>query len=382
MKRFLVLLVVVAAGLTAAALAVPNNAAKVDGASISQSSLNADVDAIASSAQYQCYLNAQQYLSSGGTSGVPPVTGPGTGQGGGAHPTATSSFVATYLDTAIGHQLILNAAASRGVVASASEVAQARTGLESQISTVMTDILQTPEAQNPSFTCGVTGQPLTGAEILSTMPSSFVDQQVHFYATAGALQDDLAPSGLNDAGLRSYFQRHTDAFDAACFTAAAYQTVDAANAARAEVAAGTPFSTVAAQATQGGPQGCPVLSALAGQLPSSARIEQLATGEVSQPIAVNGAYYLVQITSRTPTAFEQAKSYVSQAVQQAGAAVVQRAVQVAARRASINVDPQYGTWVPDSAAVFPPLAPRPSNVLNASANEPATSATSAASSGG
>ena len=60
----------------------PTNAAVVNGTSISQQPLNSDVDAIAASADYQCYLNSQQYLSSNGESALPPVTGAGTGQDG------------------------------------------------------------------------------------------------------------------------------------------------------------------------------------------------------------------------------------------------------------------------------------------------------------
>ena len=268
------------------------------------------------------------------------------------------------------------------MVVTPSQLAEGRSQLETQISSVMSQILQTPEAQNPSFTCSVTGQPLTGAEVLATLPSSFVDQQATFDATASVLQEDLSGVGSSDSDLRAYYVRHTGAFDATCFTAASYQTSDAANAARAQVDSGTPFSQVAAQATQGGPQGCPVLSALSAQLPSGSGIEQLPTGVVSQPIAIGGSYYLLQITSRTPTSYDTAKQYVSAAVQQAGAAAAQRAVTAAARRASVTVDPQYGTWHSTSAAVYPPLTPRPSDVLNAPANVATASATSAGSSGG
>jgi hypothetical protein len=62
-KWFLALLVVVAAGLAAAALAVPTKAATVNGAVISQQTLNSDVSAIAGSAYYQCYLNAQEAIA-------------------------------------------------------------------------------------------------------------------------------------------------------------------------------------------------------------------------------------------------------------------------------------------------------------------------------
>ena len=49
MKRFLVLLVVLAGGLAWAAFSVPSNAATVNGSAISQQDLNSDVSAIAGS---------------------------------------------------------------------------------------------------------------------------------------------------------------------------------------------------------------------------------------------------------------------------------------------------------------------------------------------
>ena len=60
---------------------------------------------------------------------------------------------------------------------------------------------------------------------------------------------------------------------------------------------------------------------------------------------------------------------MSQAAQAAGSQVAQRAVTAAERRASVSVDPRYGTWVPVSASVFTPFTPRVTDVLNPVANE-------------
>ena len=114
MKRLLVLLLVLAGGVAAAAFLVPTNAASVNGATVSQQSLNSDVSAIAGSTYYQCYLNSQAYIGSRGSEQLPPVVGAGKGQDGTTGtPTANSAFMATYLDTEIGHQLVLGLAARR-----------------------------------------------------------------------------------------------------------------------------------------------------------------------------------------------------------------------------------------------------------------------------
>ena len=107
MKRLLVLLIVLAGGVAAAALVVPTNAADVNGSTISQQRSIPDVNTIAGSPDYQCYLNSQAYLSSNGGEQLPPVGGGARARTGRDHPTATTAFVATYLDTEVGHQLVL-----------------------------------------------------------------------------------------------------------------------------------------------------------------------------------------------------------------------------------------------------------------------------------
>ena len=236
MKRFLVLLVVLAGGLAAAAFTVPSNAATVNGTTISQQDLNSDVTAIANSTYYQCYLNSQEYLSSEGEQELPPVLGAGTGQYAGDHPTATSAFVASYLETDIGHQLLLQAAAEHHVSVTETDLASARSNLTEQISEVMSEILQTQQAQNVRYSCSLTGQALTGEQVVSTLPASFVDAQVQFVAEATALQEDLAGVGSSEADLQNYFAAHGAQFDTACLSAAVYSSQSAAEAGALEVA--------------------------------------------------------------------------------------------------------------------------------------------------
>ena len=370
MKRLLVLLIVLAGGVAAAALSVPSNAATVNGTGISQQDLNSDVHAIAGSASYQCYLNSQEYLSSSGSQQLPPVVGAGTGQYAGDHPTATTAFVANYLETKIGHQLVLQLADERHVSLTQAELTTARANLTGQISEVMSQILQTQQGQDVRYGCSLTGQPLTGQQVLATMPSSFVDEQVQFVATATALQEDLSGVGSSATDLENYFHAHGAQFDTACLTAAVFSSQSDAQDGAAQVAAGTPFATVASNTSSsgGGPQGCAVLADLVAQLPADANLKSLATGAVSDPINDNGTYLLLQITSRTPTPYGQAQAAVANVVQQAGSTATQKALAADERRSAVSVNPRYGVWVPVNASVLTPLAPEPTDVLNATAN--------------
>jgi hypothetical protein len=384
MKRFLVLLVVLAGGLAWAAFSVPSNAATVNGSAISQQDLNSDVSAIANSAYYQCYLNSEEYLSSEGSEQAPSVLGAGTGQYAGDHPTATSAFVASYLETDIAHQLLLQLAGERNVHVTQSGLVTARSNLTGQISEVMSEILQTQEGQNVQYGCSLTGQALTGQQVLDSLPASFVDQQVQFVAEASALEEDQAGVGSSDTDLQNYFSAHSAQFDTACLTAAVFSSESAAQAGAAQVASGTPFATVAAgtSASGGGALGCDVLSDLITKLPSDADLKSLATGVVSAPLDDNGTYVLLEITSRTPTAYSKAKTDVENAVQEAGATATQKSLTSVERRSSVSVNPQYGVWVPVNASVLTPFTPDPTDVLNASANVPAVPAVSSASGAG
>src|SRR6202034_3419531 len=175
---------------------------------------------------------------------------------------------------------------------------------------------------------------------------------------------------------------HRAQFDSACLTLPAFTSESAAQAGAAQVASGTPFATVASNTASsgGGAQGCHVLSDLETELPSGADLGKLATGAVSAPVDDNGTYLLLQITSRTPSTYSQAKSSVAGAVQTKGSAATQKALTAIERRASVSVNPQYGVWVPANASVLPPLTPDPTDVLNATANEPVGVAASSASS--
>jgi hypothetical protein len=374
-KLFLVLLVLLACGLIAAALAVPTNAAVVNGTTISQQTLNSDVAAIAGSADYQCYLNAQAALSQ---QQLPPVVGAGKGENG-QNTTATTAFTATYLETEVGHQLVYQLADHRGVAVAPASLSDARNAYESQISGVMQDVAS--QTQDPRYTCG-SPQGLSGQAVLSTLPASFVDEQVHFFATSSALAEDLSGVGSSESALHDYFVRNQSQFDTVCWTVALYPSQDAALSAFAQ-AQHTPFSQVAQQAPRGGAEPCEPLPAVAAMLPSSFNVNDLSVGAVSFPLSIaNGEYVIVQITSRNPTDYSAARPLVQQTVQHKGATKTQAALTTLERHSAVSIDPRYGVWVPVAARVLVPFTPATSDVLNPAANATGLAAASSTPSSG
>lgn len=378
MKWLLVLLVLLGGGVAAASFAVPTNAATVNGTTISQDALNSDVSAIAGSAEYQCYLNSEAYLSSNGSQeGLPPVTGAGKGQNPSDNPTANSAFVATYLGTEIGHEIVLQLAARRDVVVTSDQLASARTSLAGEITSVMGEVAQTAEGDNPHFTCGSTTRPLTGDEVLGTLPTSFVDEQVHFVATASALQEDLAGVGASPGDLMAYYERHSSQFDTVCYNAAEFTSEASAKAAQAAVNAGTAFSSAVSSASQSGTFPCSPLVALASNIGADvSELQGVALNKASAPIDVNGNYIVLQLSKRTKSPYDAVKADVSQVVQQLGSQKAQAAITVAERHSSVSVDPRYGEWQETTAEVLTPFVPSPSDVLNPSANESTVSSKS------
>ena len=267
-KRLLVLLVVLAGGLAAAAFSVPDE----HGRRQRRHHQPADAQLRRQRDRRQRLLPVLPELRDvplvgTGASSCRPSRARARDRTRRDHPTANSAFVASYLDTEIGHQLVLQVADARQVTVTPQQLADARTALNEQISSVMSEILQTAEGQNPRYSCSVTGQPLTGQEVLTTMPSSFVDaagavRRHRRRARGGPGRCRLQP----DRRWRATSRDTTPSSTRRASTPRTFSSESAAAAAAAEVAFGTPFSTVATGATSSGTIPCNTLTTVAAEL--------------------------------------------------------------------------------------------------------------------
>ena len=264
--------------------------------------------------------------------------------------------MAGYLDTEIGHQIVFQVADARQVTVTPQQLADARTALNEQISSVMSEILQTTEGQNPRYSCSITGQPVTGQEVLATMPSAFVDAEVQFDATTGALEEDLAGVGSSPSALAGYFAGHHTQFDTGCFDAAEFSSESATAAAAAAWPSGRPFLRGDRRHEQ---RDDPVQ-----RVDHRRRGAGGARERARRPLGRGGLRpHLPQrelphraTDEPKPTPYAEAEAAVAQAVQQAGSSATQRAVTVAERASTVSVDPRYGVWVPVQASVFTPFS--------------------------
>ncbi len=378
MKRFVVLLILLAGGLAAAAFVVPSNAASVDGVSISQQQFNSDLHAIAKSPGYQCFLDAEEAVGTDGETSLPSFSGTVPIGEAGSQPTVTAAFAANYLNTVIAHQVVFSLAASRHLRLTRVQLATGRQELIGQVDEVLSDVT------GSKFACTSGGGALTAKELLASLPSSFVATTVRFDATVNVLEDDLSGVGSSEADLQRYFTEHRVEFDDDCFTVAEYASETDAEAAESQVAYGTSFGTVAEAAAaangQSSPQVCAIFSRVAASLPAGS-ITNLALNTVSNPIADGSNYLVLEITSQHPVSYATARDEVIEAVQSAGATRADREIEAAEKRADVSVDRRYGRWRPASVQVIPPVSPAAVDVLNPSANGLGTTTSTAAPTG-
>lgn len=363
MKRVVILLVVLAGGIAAAAFTVPSNAATVNSQAISQSSLNADLAAISASPQYQCYLDAQIVVQTGGRASLPPIDGVGTG-------TYNSTFVSYWLTRMINATLVRQLAERHGASVTASDRAAARTEVLQSIQGTLSQV------SGSQYECQV-----SPTSVLASLPASFVNRQVEDQAYTDALLSHGSAS-LGEVALRRYFAAHASEFDTICVSGILVSSQAKATQLRSQIESGTPFAQVAgansldtATAAKGGALGC-----FGATSSSYAAVRQdvgsLAVGQVTQPLASSGGnYVLLQVTSRRPATFSKVRSAVRQAVLSSGQVRARAVLTTAAKRASVAVNPTYGQWNPAavSRGVLPPKSPPASEVLSPAANQPSFS---------
>ena len=270
MKRLIVLLIVLAGGLAAAAFSVPveRGHGQRQRPSASRTSIPTSTPSPAAPTT-SATSTPRRTCRRTGAEQLPPVTGAGTGQYAGDHPTATTAFVANYLETKIGHQLVLQLADERHVTRDPGRPGDGpRQPDRHRSPRSCREILQTQQGQDVRYGCSLTGQPLTGKQVLDTLPASFVDEQVQFVATATALQEDLAGVGLErgrPAELLHGAQRESSTRRASPPPSSPARRRRRTRQPRSP--SGRPFATVASNTSSsgGGAQGCDVLSDLGVQ---------------------------------------------------------------------------------------------------------------------
>ncbi len=362
MKRLAAFLVVVAAVVVLAGTFVPSLAARVGPGSISRQARNSDLSASASSPDYTCFLSEERQLA--GARRVP-LLGAGTpSASGGVYGT---TFVDDWLDSMITDQVAAQVAARSRLRVTAADVATGRAVLIRRIGVVLSQ-----------FASGTGGGPAgcggSGAAVLSSLPSWFVAQQSRSEADQALLDARAAGAGLSPAALAAYYGSHRATFAKDCLDIIVVKTRTAADGVERALSGGASFAQEAAatsltkqSAARGGVAGCGML---AGSFLSAA-VAKLAAGQTSPPFSGQGVYWVVKLTSRTPTSFASVRTSVVTAIIDAGQPGADRRLAAALRRTTISVDPRYGTVAPHRVTlVRPPRSPPATALLSPAAVRP------------
>jgi hypothetical protein len=333
----------------------------VNGESISQSSLDAQLAAVSSSSGYLCYLNATSLVRSNGQSSLGPVTG--------ATPASYSSgFVTDWLDQMITNTIVRQAAEREGLAPlSQSALSIAEQDLVGAMDATLNQVAGTQAACSG-----------TATSILGAMPVSFVQDQIDAQAYSEALLVHHGGLGLDASSVAEYYAQHTSSFDTYCVSGILVADLATSAEVQAALAAGKSFASVAEEysvdtsKSNGGSLGCfsPTSPSYSSVV---ADVSKLAVGQVSSPLpSSSGQIVTLVVTSRTTTPLSSIEDVVRRTILSKDASNASSVATHLVRTASVTLSPRYGEWSTTKAlsGVVPPTVPPNGQVLNPTANLP------------
>ncbi len=371
MKR-LVLVVVLGAVVVASGCNASPTAATVNGVSISQSQLNTQLALATASANgsaptpanqsVQCALDIQSDGS------LPTVTGVGTD-------TVTAQFADTTLESLVLFSLEKQALARRHVSVSAADVSAARGDFESQ--------LEQSEGQD--------GSPCSreGAQLTNGLPAAFLKEQAQTLAYQEKLEEIVGHVNVGPAALMAYYHSHAAGLTQVCLNLIVADTATAAQTIHDQIAGGASFQTasqdseVDPETPTGGQVPCVYPAEVSNEFGTdlAGTIDALSSGQLAAPLtwmsqSSSGPpmtlYLVVKMRQHQLVPYADVSSAIREVLLAADTSTVGAALNRMADRASISIDPRYGTWS-QAQGVRVPTPPPPAFVLNRTVNQAASS---------
>jgi hypothetical protein len=374
-KRLLLLAVLGAlvVGATGCDLSPP--AATVNGVTISQSALNAQLASEVTDSESECAA-----LVEAGETTSP--FGVGT-EGGGTTPNAvTPAFADNALETLVLGQLEKQELAARGVAVSAADVTAASSDYSDQLLTQL--------GQEQQENAAPTGCTLSTSRALSTqLPRGFLEREISSLAEQEIFEVAVGHVNVSEGALESYYRSHRAQVTQACLNVVLATSLANAQTLHDEIAAGTSFATAstspaadAAAGPTGGELECEYPATVTDQFGATngPTVVALKTGQLAAPLTLSEEtstgttttlYAVVQMRAHQLVPFATLSSSIRQAILSAHVAVVGTTLNRLVRRAHVTVDPRYGTWSPEHGVTVP-TPPSPAFVLNAAADVPVT----------
>lgn len=315
MRRFLPLLplALVVVGAAACDASFTPYAAKVNGVTISEGSIESDLSAIDHNAPLKCIISANQQ----------PIAGSGrTG-------TFSSSFTASRLTSSVLGRIVQSELARRHVGVSSLATLAAQNEIASLFAG------QTSCTQNPTATVQAFSPALR---------ASLIEPQ----AAIDTLSAQLGGAPLTVRGVATFARANPTVASDQCISVIFTNAQSRAVSLRTAIAQGAPFATVAkassiesTSAARGGAIGCIAANSLPS--PINTTVTALKIGAVSGPLAytANGVVYylLVEVTARKASLTTAAEAEIARGASAESALVTRRLSE-----AKVEVNPAYGKW--------------------------------------
>lgn len=336
------LLVLVAAGLglglgATACNPVTPYAAVVNGTVISQSTLNAELAAIAGN---QSDVASIQSASASNGSSIK-IRGAGSD-------TYGSTFAADVLRQEILYVLIGQELTRRHVKVTAYDLRAARADVPGALQ----------------------GQGTTAVDV-NDFPASYRRTLVTRQAELEALEASLSHVTLSAAAVQDYYETHSSEFFEACASRILVTSLAAAAQVESDLAKGTAFSAEAAAksqdtqtSSQGGELGCgsglQFSSALGASFAKA--VETTPVGRPSAPILDASGFDIVEVSERSPLSGSAIDSQIRQELTSAGGNQLDTVLGRDVAAARVTVDARYGAWsakgINGVTGVVPPALPQ------------------------
>jgi len=373
---------VLAMGALASACEVTPDAATVNGDSVSVSTINARMNALAQSTTGRCFYAASHEVD---------LT---AAQGAGGSGTYVNQFAKTVVGDQVGFLLTAQYAASLGIRLSAAELSSAESNYTAVLDGEIGTYDQNATAAGAVSLCQKSdGTAYTGQELLSTLPAEVRNDQISNFA----VEQQLLAHGadLSDAAVLNYYVANTPQFTTACISVIATASQADADAVVTKLKGGASFSALAASsstdpqsAANGGALGCTFTEA---RVLEALGLTAVTVGKPVTPIQASGGVWEVfEVTSLTPTPVTEAAPQVRQAILYSSTNTrrLSTDLQRFGRHSAVTVNPQYGTWSAATLGVVSPPSPATRYLLpayastSAGAGASSVGASSSAGSGG
>lgn len=304
-------------------------AAKVNGVTLSQKDLDAELEAIGSNKEYREQIESEAQQS---------VRGQGDG-------TFNSTFVSRVLNRRVLYELVHQEVVKRRLKLKASDRSLSRSQIVQSI---------------PG-----------GEDTLKKFPDSYVDEIVTTNAEVNVLQAALAK--VTDENLRKYYNDHKDQYENVCAAHILVSTKAGAESIEKQLKAAkdkaAKFAELAKKSSKdpgsganGGDLGCASPAGYVEEFKDAVRKQ--AVGVIGPPVQTQYGYHIIRVDRRDPVKpFAEVKEEIRQALVDDQQGPFTDFLRKATLDAKIEVNPRYGSYdrTGEVGQVVPPKAPSGDN---------------------